>query len=82
MNHEIMPAIGTYMFGLIAYLDQAETESIWYHWAQEFVVIACHIDHSCAAFGMAQHTPHHIGMALFPTPFVLLDTPSINDIPH
>jgi hypothetical protein len=32
MNHEIMPAIGTYMFGLIAYLDQAETESIWYHW--------------------------------------------------
>jgi hypothetical protein len=82
MNHEIMSTICTYVFGLIAYLYQAKTESIWNHWSQELVVIAGYVDHSCAAFGMTQHTPNHSGVTLFPTPFVLLDTPSVNDISH
>jgi hypothetical protein len=48
-----MPAISTRVFGLITYFYQAKTESIWYHWAQEFVVIAGYVDHSCTSFGMA-----------------------------
>jgi hypothetical protein len=45
-------------------------------------VVACYINNPGAAFGMAQYTPDHIGMALLPTPFVLLNLPSINDIAY
>jgi hypothetical protein len=82
MHHEIMPTIHTYVFSLIAYLYQSKTESVWDHWPKKLIVIAGHIDHSCAAFGMAQHTSNYVGMALFPPPFVLLYLPGVDDITH
>jgi hypothetical protein len=45
-------------------------------------VIACYEYDSGAAFGMTQYSANHVGMALFPAPFVLLYLPGINDITH
>jgi hypothetical protein len=70
------------VFGLINNFYQAKTETIWYHGPQEFVMITGHVHDPGATFGMTQHSTHHIGMALFPTPSVLLDFPRINYISH
>jgi len=40
-------------------------------------MIAGHIDYPGATFGMPHYSAYHIGMALFPTPSVLLDFPGI-----
>ena len=40
-------------------------------------MITGHIDYSGATFGMAHDTTYYIGVTLFPTPFVLLNFPSI-----
>jgi hypothetical protein len=70
------------VFGLIDNLYQAKTESIWYHGTQKFIVIACYEYNSSAAFGMSQYSAYYVGVALFPTPFVLLYLPGINNIPY
>ena len=35
-----------------------------------------------AALGMTQYATHHVGVALAPTPAVLLDPPGIDDVTH
>jgi hypothetical protein len=45
-------------------------------------VIACYEHHTGATFGMPQYSAYYIGMTLFPSPFVLLDFPRINDIAY
>jgi hypothetical protein len=45
-------------------------------------MVAGHIDHSSAAFGMAHDTTDYISMALFPTPLVLLNFPGIDYIAY
>jgi hypothetical protein len=45
-------------------------------------VIACDEYHSSTALGVAQHTTNHIGMALFPTPFVLLNLPGVDYVTY
>jgi gamma-glutamyl:cysteine ligase YbdK (ATP-grasp superfamily) len=82
MNHEIVAAVGTYVFYLIVDFYQSKTEPIRYHGSQKFIVVAGYVDHASATFGMTQHTTNHIGMTLFPTPPVALYLPSINDVAH
>ena len=41
-------------------------------------MIACYEYNTGATFGMAEHTTYYVGMTLFPTPFVLLNFPSVN----
>jgi hypothetical protein len=77
-----MAAIRTDVFGLIGYLYQAKVDAIRYHGPQEFIMIAGYEHHTGAAFGMAQDPTHHVGMALLPTPAVLLYLPSIDDVAY
>jgi hypothetical protein len=43
-------------------------------------VIACYEYNSSATLGMTKYTTNNIGVALFPSPFVLLYFPRIDDI--
>jgi hypothetical protein len=45
-------------------------------------MITCYENHSGAAFGMTQYAANHVGMALFPAPFILLYLPCVDDIAH
>jgi hypothetical protein len=45
-------------------------------------VIACYEYYSSAALGMTQNSAYYIGMTLFPSPFVLLYLPGVDDIPN
>ena len=45
-------------------------------------MIAGYEYHPGAAFGMPQDAADHVGMALFPSPFVALDLPSVYDVTH
>ena len=45
-------------------------------------MIAGHINNSSATLGMTKNSAHHVGMALFPTPFVLLYAPGIYYVSH
>jgi hypothetical protein len=45
-------------------------------------MIAGYEYHSSATLGMTQYSTHHIGMALLPTPAILLYLPSIKDVAH
>ena len=79
---QIASAIQTLVFALVYYLYQPKANAKRYQGSQEFVVIAGHIHHTGAAFGMTQYAPHHIGVALPPAPFVLLYLPGIYDVAH
>jgi hypothetical protein len=79
---QVSLAIRTYMFALVDYLHTAKAHTVGYHGTQEFIVITGHIDHSGITLGMTQDSAYHIGMTLFPTPFVLFDLPSIYDVTH
>jgi hypothetical protein len=70
------------VFGLIDHFHHAKSYAIGYEWSQELVVVAGHIDYSGATLGMTQDSTDHIGMALFPTPFVLLYLPGVDDVTH
>ena len=43
-------------------------------------MIACYEHNTSSTLGMAKYSAYHIGVALFPTPFVLLYLPRIDDI--
>jgi hypothetical protein len=45
-------------------------------------MIAGHINNSSATLGMTKNSAHHVGMALFPTPLVLLYAPGIYYVSH
>jgi hypothetical protein len=75
-------SIQAYVLGLIDHFHHAKSYAIWYEWSEKFVMIASNIDHTCATLGMTQDSTDHIGMALFPTPFVLLYLPSIDDVAY
>jgi hypothetical protein len=70
------------VFCVIGHFDLAKSNTQRYQWSEEFIVIACNIDHTGAAFGMAHDASHHIGMALFPTPFILLNFPSVDYVTY
>jgi hypothetical protein len=70
------------VFGLIDHFYHAKSYAIGYEWSQKFVMIAGHIDHTGATLGMTQDSTDHIGMALFPTPFVLCYFPPIYDVAY
>jgi hypothetical protein len=77
-----VPAVQAYVFGLIDHFHHAKSYAIGYEWSQELVMIASHIDHTCATLGMTQDSTYHIGMTLFPTPSVLCHFPPIYDVTH
>jgi hypothetical protein len=77
-----MPTISSYVLGLVGDLYQTKSDAKWYEWSQELIMVAGYEHHSCASFGMPQDTPYHIGMALFPAPFVALYLPSIDDVAY
>ena len=45
-------------------------------------MIAGYEHHPGTTLGMAQDASHHVGMALFPPPFVALDLPSVDDVTY
>jgi hypothetical protein len=45
-------------------------------------MVTGHIDYSGATLGMTHNTTNHIGMALFPTPSVLLYFPCVDYVTH
>ena len=45
-------------------------------------MIAGHIHHSCATFGVTHDSAYHISVCLFPTPFVLLYFPGVDYVAH
>jgi hypothetical protein len=69
--------IYAYVFTLIDHFYIAKVDAVLHERPQEFIMIAGHIYHSGAAFGMPQYTANHIGVTLFPSPFVLLYAPHI-----
>jgi hypothetical protein len=77
-----VPAVSTYVFGLIYQFNYAKPNTILHERSQKLVVITSHIYNPSAALAMAQHTANNIGVTLFPPPLVLFDFPSINDISH
>jgi hypothetical protein len=70
------------VFHLVGNFYIAKSNVIGHEWTQELIMIASNIDHSGAAFGMSQYTSYNVGMALLPTPFVLLNTPHIQYISY
>ena len=67
---------------LVGDLDSTKGHAQGYHGPQELVVIAGYVHHPCAAFGMPQHPPYDIGVALAPAQAILLCFPAIQDIAH
>jgi hypothetical protein len=45
-------------------------------------VVTGNINYSGAALGMSKYASNHIGVALFPSPFVLLNLPNVQDVAH
>ncbi len=45
-------------------------------------MITCYIDHTGTTFTVAQDSAYYVGVALFPTPFILLYLPGIYDISY
>ena len=70
------------MIGLVHDAHTPKRYTIGYHGSQELVVIAYHEYHFGTAFGMTQDPAYHIGVALSPTPAVLLDPPGIYDVTY
>ena len=82
VRDKITPAVCTYMFHLIRYLNQTKRYAKRDHGTQKLIMIACYEYHPGATFGMTQYAPDHVGMALAPAPFVLLYLPGIYHIPN
>ena len=82
MCDQVVASVQAYVLGLIDHFYHAKSYAIGYEWSQELVMIASNIDYSGATLGMTQDSTDHIGMALFPTPFVLLYLPGVDDVTH
>ena len=82
MCNQIMSAIGSDVFTLITNLNAAECGRIRYHGTQEFVMIASHVYNPSATFSVTQNSTDNVGVALFPSQFVLLNFPSIDNVSY
>jgi hypothetical protein len=82
VRDQITQAVRTPVIGLVHDAHTPKRDTVGYHGSQELVVIAGHEYDFGAVLGMTQDPAHHIGMALSPTPTVLLDLPGINDVAY
>jgi hypothetical protein len=77
VNDQIAPAVRAQMDRVLDNLDAAEMRAVII--AQEFVVIARHIDDARAFARLAQKFLHHVVVALRPAPSGL-ELPAIDDV--
>jgi hypothetical protein len=68
------------VFSLIADFYQTKGYPIGNQWPKEFVVITSNINNTSTTLGMSQYSSNDIGVRLFPSQFVLLNLPPIDDI--
>ena len=77
VDHQIAPAVGTLMDGVLHDVDAAEMRAVIV--PQELVVIARHIDDLGALARLAQHLLHEVVVRLRPVP-VRSQRPAVDDI--
>ena len=77
MNDQIAAAVGAGMHGVLDHLDAAEMGAVVV--AQEFVVIAGHVDDAGALARLAQQLLHHVVVSLRPVP-VRAQRPAVDDV--
>ena len=82
MRDQITQAVRTPVIGLVHDAHTTKRDTVGNHGSQELVVIAGHEYDFGAALGMTQYATHHVGVALAPTPAVLLDLPGINNVTY
>ena len=82
MDHQVSQTVGAAMQTLVCDLDATKGHAQGYHGSQELVVIAGDVHHPCAAFGMPQHPPYDIAVALAPAQAILLGFPTIQDVAY
>ena len=77
MDDEVAPSVGAVVDGVLDHLDAAEMRAV--KAAQEFVVIARHVDDARALARLAQELLHHVVVRLRPVP-AGLERPAVDDV--
>ena len=49
-------------------------------WAEELVMITCDVGNPGSVLAHAKYATNYVAVALFPTPFVLLYLPPVDDV--